>query len=126
MLVALTVERYMAVCRLGRTRAFAVHKTPTVAACLALLAVSLYLPYLFRADVVTCYHHSSLNADETSSGLSIQDQMNHASVVYRKRENPSFAHSPVWAIYLWTLEVIFKVIVTKDNFINSALDTSGQ
>jgi hypothetical protein len=91
MLVALTVERYLAVCRLGRTRAFAAKKTPLVALGLALLAVSLYLPYLFRAHVITC---SSL-----PDGLP----------VYRKRENPSFAHSTLWAVYLWILEVIFKV-----------------
>lgn len=91
MLVALTVERYLAVCRLGRTRAFAAKKTPVVAVGLALLAVSLYLPYLFRAHVITC---SSM-----PDGLP----------VYRKRENPSFAHSTLWAVYLWTLEVIFKV-----------------
>lgn len=91
MLVALTVERYLAVCRLGQTRAFAAKKTPIVALGLALLAVSLYLPYLFRAHVITC---SSL-----PDGLP----------VYRKRENPSFAHSTLWAVYLWILEVIFKV-----------------
>ena len=91
MLVALTVERYLAVCRLGRTRAFAAKKTPLVAIALALLAVSLYLPYLFRAHVITC---STL-----PDGLP----------VYRKRENPSFAHSTLWAVYLWILEVIFKV-----------------
>lgn len=92
MLVALTVERYLAVCRLGRTRAFAAKKTPLVAIALALLAISLYLPYLFRAHVITC---STL-----PDGLP----------VYRKRENPSFAHSTLWAVYLWILEVIFKVI----------------
>lgn len=91
MLVALTVERYLAVCRLGRTRAFAAHKTPLVAVGLALLAISLYLPYLFRAHVITC--------------TSIPDGL----PVYRKRENPSFAHSTLWAVYLWILEVIFKV-----------------
>lgn len=91
MLVALTVERYLAVCRLGRTRAFAAKKTPLVAVGLALLAVSLYLPYLFRAHVITC--------STVPDGLP----------VYRKRENPSFAHSTLWAAYLWTLEVIFKV-----------------
>lgn len=93
MLVALTVERYLAVCRLGRTRAFAAQKTPLVAIGLALLAISLYLPYLFRANVITC--------------LSVPDGL----PVYRKRENPSFAHSTIWAAYLWTLEVIFKVKV---------------
>ncbi len=92
MLVALTVERYLAVCRLGRTRAFAAQKTPLVAIGLALLAVSLYLPYLFRAHVITC--------SSVPDGLP----------VYRKRENPSFAHSTIWAVYLWILEVIFKVI----------------
>ncbi|XP_057378325.1 probable G-protein coupled receptor B0563.6 [Daphnia carinata] len=94
MLVALTVERYLAVCRLGRTRAFAAKKTPLVAVGLALLAVSLYLPYLFRAHVITC--------STVPDGLP----------VYRKRENPSFAHSTLWAAYLWTLEVIFKMAPT--------------
>lgn len=114
MLVALTVERYMAVCRLGRTRAFAAHKTPLVAAGLALLAVSLYVPYLFRAHVVTC--HSSPSTAETfgvgvrtTSSTEEEHPGDSSSIVYRKQENPSFAHSPVWAVYLWTLEVIFKV-----------------
>ena len=112
MLVALTIERYMAVCQLGRARAFAAQKTPLVAACLALLAVSLYLPYLFRAHVVTCQLSSSTNG---GGGNNLQTELHqaHHSIVYRKRENPSFAHSPIWAGYLWTLEVIFKVNLLK-------------
>ena len=90
MLVALTVERYMAVCRLGRTRTFAAQKTPLVALALAVAAISLYLPYLFRANLLTC--------TDTDDHLT-----------YRKRENPAFVQSNVWAAYLWILEVIFKV-----------------
>ena len=111
MLVALTVERYMAVCRLGRTRAFAAQKTPLVAACLAFLAVSLYLPYLFRAHVDTC--HLSLPAG-TVNGDNLSDLQHHSIVIYRKKENPSFASSPIWAGYLWILEVIFKVGLKVD------------
>lgn len=116
MLVALTVERYMAVCRLGRTRAFAAHKTPLVAIVLALLAVSLYLPYLFRAYVVTCHSSppNTLQVEAPSNNdvdrITNKELLHSSSyAVYRKRENPLFAHSTMWAIYLWTLEVIFKV-----------------
>ncbi len=116
MLVALTVERYTAVCRLGRTRAFAAHKTPLVASALALLAVSLYLPYLFRAHVVTCHSSppNTLDVEPPSNNHvdRITDKellLSSSHAVYQKRENPLFAHSTMWAVYLWTLEVIFKV-----------------
>ena len=100
MLVALTVERYLAVCRLGQTRTFEAQKTPLVAFCLSLVAVALYLPYLFRSDVMQCTGENGLP-------------------VYRKRENPSFPHSTLWSVYLWIIEVIFKVrirILHFDNF----------
>jgi len=90
MLVALTVERYLAVCRLGQTRTFEAQKTPLVAFCLSLVAVALYLPYLFRSDVMQC------------TGVD-------GNAVYRKRENPSFPHSTLWSVYLWVIEVIFKM-----------------
>ena len=90
MLVALTVERYVAVCRLGQTRTFEAQKTPLVATGLSVVAISLYLPYLFRAGLLTC-----------------TDMDGH--VTYRKMENPAFIQSTVWAAYLWILEVIFKV-----------------
>jgi len=92
MLVALTVERYLAVCRLGQTRTFEAQKTPLVAFCLSLVAVALYLPYLFRSDVMQCTGENG-------------------QPVYRKRENPSFPHSTLWSVYLWIIEVIFKVRV---------------
>jgi len=90
MLVALTVERYLAVCRLGQTRTFEAQKTPLVAFCLSLVAVALYLPYLFRSDVMQCTGQNDYP-------------------VYRKRENPSFPHSTLWSVYLWIIEVIFKM-----------------
>jgi hypothetical protein len=110
MLVALTVERYMAVCRLGRTRTFAAQKTPLVALALAVAAISLYLPYLFRANLLTC--------TDTDGHLT-----------YRKRENPAFVQSNVWAAYLWILEVIFKVapifLIITFAAISSIIQTTG-
>ena len=91
MLVALTVERYLAVCHLGRNRTFSAQKTPLIAAALAVAAISLYVPYVFRAHMLAC--PASLDGH----------------ITYQKRENVQLRESPLWSIYLWLLEVIFKV-----------------
>jgi hypothetical protein len=95
MLLALTVERYAAVCQLGGGSS--PRRARLAVALIPVLTFLLYLPNTFRAQLTRCgAPHSADN------GL---------TVVYQKRDNMRFLNSPFYSIYKVALEVIFKVII---------------
>ncbi|KAK2719519.1 hypothetical protein QYM36_005112 [Artemia franciscana] len=93
MLVALTVERYVAVCQVGQGRYLISKKAPSmVCSLLTIFSLLIYSPYLLRAHVVTCIEEGGDNR-----------------TLYRIQEHPTFSNSIAWAVYLWILEAIFKI-----------------
>ncbi|XP_017753131.1 PREDICTED: probable G-protein coupled receptor B0563.6 [Eufriesea mexicana] len=94
MLLALTVERYVSVCRPGQhTRPFC--GPPHLTVVLIPIATFLvYLPSVFRGEITTCLL--------TAGG----------PVIYQKRENQSYLDSMFYQVYKVVLEIVFKVAPT--------------
>ncbi|KOX78451.1 hypothetical protein WN51_07858 [Melipona quadrifasciata] len=94
MLLALTVERYISVCRPGQyTRPLC--GPPHLTVVLIPLATFLvYLPSAFRGEVTTCL----LRPD--------------GPVIYQRRENQSYLDSTFYQVYKIVLEMVFKVAPT--------------
>ncbi|XP_053593849.1 probable G-protein coupled receptor B0563.6 isoform X1 [Microplitis demolitor] len=94
MLLALTIERYVSVCHPGQhTRPLCGPPYFTVSL-IPLATFLVYLPSVFKGEVITCLLSSS------------------DSVIYQKRDNSSFMHSIFYQIYKVVLEVVFKVAPT--------------
>ncbi|KAF7988446.1 hypothetical protein HCN44_001019 [Aphidius gifuensis] len=94
MLLALTIERYVSVCRPGKyTRPLCGPPHLTVSL-IPLATFLVYLPSAFRGEITTCL--------VTPGG----------SLIYQKRDNLSFMHSVFYQIYKVVLEVVFKVAPT--------------
>ncbi|KOC61501.1 putative G-protein coupled receptor [Habropoda laboriosa] len=94
MLLALTVERYVSVCRPGQhTRPLC--GPPHLTVILIPLATFLvYLPSAFRGEITTCL---------LAPG---------GPVIYQKRENQSYLDSMFYQVYKVVLEMVFKVAPT--------------
>ncbi|XP_026300439.1 probable G-protein coupled receptor B0563.6 isoform X1 [Apis mellifera] len=94
MLLALTVERYVSVCRPGQhTRPLCGPPHLTVAL-IPLATFLVYLPNVFREEVATCL-------------LALG-----GPVIYQKRENHSYLDSLFYQVYKVVLEIVFKVAPT--------------
>ncbi|CAK9802557.1 Probable G-protein coupled receptor B0563.6 [Anthophora plagiata] len=94
MLVALTAERYVSVCRPGQyTRPLC--GPPHLTVVLIPLATFLfYLPSAFRGEITTCL---------LAPG---------GPVIYQKRENQTYLDSMFYQVYKVALEIVFKVAPT--------------
>nr|XP_034187265.1 probable G-protein coupled receptor B0563.6 [Osmia lignaria] len=94
MLLALTVERYVSVCRPGQhTRPLCGPPHLTVAL-IPLATFIIYLPSAFRGQITTCLLEPG------------------GYVVYQKRENQSYLDSMFYQVYKVMLEMVFKVAPT--------------
>ncbi|XP_043790975.1 probable G-protein coupled receptor B0563.6 isoform X1 [Apis laboriosa] len=94
MLLALTVERYVSVCRPGQhTRPLCGPPHLTVAL-IPLATFLVYLPNVFREEVATCLPALG------------------EPIIYQKRENHFYLDSLFYQVYKVVLEIVFKVAPT--------------
>jgi len=96
MLLALTVERYAAVCQLGGGSS--PHRARTAVALIPVFTFLLYLPNAFRTHLTRCGAPYGPDGEMT--------------VVFQRRDNLRFLHSPFYSVYKIALEIIFKVFIT--------------
>ncbi|CAB3362213.1 Hypothetical predicted protein [Cloeon dipterum] len=93
MLLALTVERYAAVCQLSGGSS--PQRARTAVALIPVLTFLLYLPNAFRTHLTRCGAPYGPDGEMT--------------VVFQRRDNVRFLSSPFYSIYKIALEIIFKV-----------------
>ncbi|XP_059476386.1 probable G-protein coupled receptor B0563.6 isoform X2 [Neocloeon triangulifer] len=93
MLLALTIERYAAVCQLNGGSS--PHRARTAVALIPVLTFLLYLPNAFRTHLTRCGAPYGPEGEMT--------------VVFQRRDNIRFLHSAFYSIYKIALEIIFKV-----------------
>ncbi|ALC49580.1 CG33639 [Drosophila busckii] len=93
MLLVLTIERYVSVCHPGATRPV-VGPPGLVVLIICLATFILYIPSIFRGELVKC----SLSSSDV--------------FMYVRRDNFAYQHSLFYSVYKVMLEVVFKLIPT--------------